>query len=102
MSSMFRGITSHSFDQDVSDWVVSGVTNMSDMFDTGSLSQANYDKLLTGWTGWDGTGATKTLQSNVTFGADNATYSSGKTWVVAARNYLITGLTWSITDAGGA
>ncbi len=88
------------FNQDISNWNVSGVTNMSDMLDNTPMSQANYDSILTGWTGWNGSTATKTLQSNVNFGADGLNYTSGGT-VEAARNYLITGLTWTITDAGG-
>jgi surface protein len=83
------------FNQDISGWNVSGVTNMIDMLDNTAISLDNYNSILTGWTGWDGTGATKTLQSNVTFGVDGLTYSTGTT-ADDARNYLLTGLSWTI------
>jgi hypothetical protein len=70
------------------------------MFTSSALSVTNYNNILTGWTGWDGTGATKTLQSNVAFGASGINYSAGSP-AAAARAYLITGKTWTITDAGG-
>jgi hypothetical protein len=88
------------FNQNLGSWNVSGVTNMSSMLDGTSISVTNYNNILTGWTGWDGTGATKTLQSNVVFGAAGLNYSAGSP-AAAARAYLITGKTWTITDAGG-
>jgi surface protein len=93
----------NSFDQDISMWNVSGVTSMNSMINGPTLSVENYNRILTGWTGWDGTGATKTLQSGVTFGCSNCTYSSGTT-AEDARNYLTgttSGLSWTITDSGG-
>jgi surface protein len=103
MSQMFHGYFGLiSFNQDLGSWNVSGVTNMTNMLTNTSLSTDNYNSILTGWTGWVGTGATKTLQSNVTFGAGGLTYSSGTT-AELARNYLTdvtTGLSWTITDGG--
>lgn len=99
MSSMFDTNPS-SFDQDISMWNVSGVTNMTKMLDNSNISVDNYNHILTGWTGWDGTGTTKTLVSGVTFGAAGLNFTSGST-AEDARNYLITGLTWTITDGGG-
>jgi surface protein len=98
MSYMFNGATN--FNQNIGSWNVSGVTNMSNMLGSSALSVTNYNNILTGWTGWDGTGATKTLQSNVVFGAAGLNYSAGSP-AAAARAYLITGKTWTITDAGG-
>jgi len=69
------------------------------MLDNTAISVANYNSILTGWTGWDGTGATKTLQSNVTFGASGLNYTSGST-AQDAHDYLVNTLTWTITDAG--
>jgi surface protein len=87
------------FNQDLSNWNVSGVTDMNFMLDNTAISVANYNSILTGWTGWDGTGATKTLQSGVTFGAVGLNYTSGST-AQDAHDYLVNTLTWSITDAG--
>jgi len=88
------------FNQYIGSWDVSGVTDMTQMLDSTNTSVTNYNSILTGWTGWNGSTATKTLQSNVSFGCTNCNYSSGST-AEQARNYLITGLTWTITDAGG-
>lgn len=98
LSNMFNGATV--FNQNLGNWNVSGVTNMSGMLNGTALSQSNYDSLLTGWTGWSGGVPTKTLQSNVSFGCSGCNYTAGSD-AEAARNYLITGLTWTITDAGG-
>jgi hypothetical protein len=38
-----------SFDQDLGDWNISGVQTMENMFNNVSLSIANYDSLLIGW-----------------------------------------------------
>ena len=84
------------FNQDIGSWNVSGVTNMSNMLDGSGIDNTNYNKILTGWTGWNGTGATKSVQSNVNFGATGRIYSTGTT-AEAARLYLLTGKTWTIT-----
>jgi surface protein len=100
MSGMFR---QSSFNQPIGSWDVSNVTNMASMFLLSPLDNTNYNNILTGWTGWDGTGATKTLQTNVSFHAGTAKYFTGTT-AEAARNYLtdaVTGLSWTITDGGG-
>ena len=55
------------FDQDISSWDVSSVTDMGNMFNGVTLSTANYDALLRGW-------STLTLQSDVTFHGGNSTY----------------------------
>ena len=92
------------FDQDLSNWDVSNVTKMNNMFGTPSnLSNDNYNNILTGWTAWVGTAATRTLKSNVVFHAGGANYSTGTT-AELARDYLtdgVTGLSWTITDGGG-
>ena len=98
ISAMFRD--NPSFNQPIGSWDVSNVTNMSNMLNNTSISVDNYNDILTGWTGWDGTGATKTLKTNVTLGATGLNFTSGST-AEDAKNYLITGLTWTITDAGG-
>jgi surface protein len=103
MSRMFHATASNAFDQDIGSWNVSGVTDMTGMLDRTSLSVSNYNSILTGWTGWDGTGATKTLLTGITLDATTLYYSTGTT-AEDARNYLTgttTGLSWTITDAGG-
>jgi surface protein len=94
MQQMFLSATN--FNQDIGSWNVSGVTNMSSMLDGSGIDNTNYNKILTGWTGWNGTGATKSVQSNVNFGANGRIYSTGTT-AEAARLYLLTGKTWTIT-----
>jgi hypothetical protein len=69
---------------------------MSAMLNSCGIDNANYNDILTGWTGWDGIGATRSLQSNVNFGANGRQYSTG-TAAEDARLYLITGKTWTIT-----
>jgi hypothetical protein len=73
---------------------------MGGMFQNSGLSVANYNDVLTGWTGWDGVTATKSVQSNVVFGAQGKNYSASSA-AADARNYLITVKNWTITDAGG-
>ena len=47
MRAMFNGATA--FDQDLSNWDISAVTNMTDMFNGVTLSTANYDSMLDSW-----------------------------------------------------
>ena len=98
MSSMFYA--ANLFNQPIGSWNVSGVTDMSNMLNTTNISVTNYNDILTGWTGWNGITATKSVQPNVVFGASGRNYSSGST-ASDARNYLVTVKGWVITDAGG-
>ena len=86
------------FNQDLSNWNVSGVTNMSFMLYNTSLSVNNYNSILTGWTGWIGGTPTKSVKSNVPFSVGTTQYS-GDT-VEQARNYLVDTKTWTIIDGG--
>ncbi|MFT5359735.1 MAG: surface protein, partial [Candidatus Paceibacteria bacterium] len=68
MSNMFSGATS--FDQDISSWDVASVADATSMFNSITLSTANYDSLLIGWNA-------QVLQSTVTFSGGNSTYCAG-------------------------
>ncbi len=88
MALMFEGATS--FNQDLSSWNVSSVESMTWMFDEVTLSTANYDAILTGW-------SQLTLKQNVGFSAGNSKYSSCNS---AARNILTDTFGWYISDGG--
>ena len=112
-SNMFRGATS--FNQDISQWNVSDVTKMKYMFYDATtfdqnigqwdifsvkdmdymfvrttLSTANYDAILQGW-------SSQRLQSHVDFHGGNSRYSSASE---SARNILVNTYYWRITDGG--
>ena len=87
MSDMFDD--ADSFDQDLSDWDVSSVTDMSDMF-SGSLSRANYNVLLAGW-------SQLTLQNDVTFDVGATTYTTTRQ---ADRDVLTDTYGWTVNDGG--
>lgn len=88
MSTMFSGATS--FNQPLGNWNVSNVTDMSGMFSGVTLSTANYDNLLIGW-------SSLTLYPNVWFDGGNSRYSDAG---AAARQSIIDTYAWHITDGG--
>jgi surface protein len=118
MNYMFR--TSYAFNQDIGNWNTKNVTDMGDMFgysvfnqnlgawdvskvttlasfSTGSFSQTNYDKILSGWSDINVSTGEVGLQSSVTFGMGTTTYTDA-----TARQYLIDTYNWTITDGGVA
>ena len=89
MQLMFSG--GISFDQNLGGWDVSNVSNMTDMFKWVTLSTANYDALLIGW-------SALTLQNGVNFHGGDSKYSAGA--AATARAYIINTFGWTITDGG--
>lgn len=90
MSAMFNGATA--FNQRIGGWNISNVTDMTAMFFNASLSQTNYDHLLSGWSG-------QSVKPNVSFNAGSSRYSAASQ---AARNFLTGNNGWTITDGGVA
>jgi hypothetical protein len=70
---------------------VSSVADMSNIFYGVTLSTANYDSLLLGW-------SQLTLQYGVNFHGGGSKYSAGA--AAAARQYLIDTFGWIIQDGG--
>jgi surface protein len=89
MISMFREAIS--FNQDIGGWNVSSVRGMSNMFAQVTLSTANYDNLLIGW-------SKLTLQPGVRFHAGNSRHSAGD--AATAKAYIINNFGWIIFDGG--
>jgi surface protein len=88
MNVMFYAATA--FNQDLSAWDVSSVTNMNFLFN-GTLSTENYDAILNGW-------AAQEVQSIVTLGVGNTTtYCAGGKGRATLENKY-----WTITDGGRA
>jgi surface protein len=87
MDAMFSNAIS--FDQDLGAWNIVDVKNITDMFKGVTLSTANYDSLLIGW-------SNLTLRPDLNFNGGNSLYCSG----AAARQSIIDNFGWTITDGG--
>jgi surface protein len=92
MSTMFY--LCYSFDDNLSNWNVSNVTDMSTMLSSTIVSQSNYDSLLIGWD------SLPSLQSSVTFGVNGLQYTSGGT-ADTARSNIITNYSWTFNGDTG-
>ena len=78
------------FNQNIGSWDVSQVTNMTNMLSGVALPPANYDALLIGWNALN-------LQPGVTFSAGTSKYTTA---AQAARDNMVAGDGWTITDGG--
>ena len=84
---MFSG--AKSFDQNLGNWDVSNVSGMSGFLQGITLSTANYDSLLIGW-------SNLTLKKNINFSGGNSNYCKGAN----ARQSIIDTFGWTIWDGG--
>ena len=93
MSNMFVGAAA--FNENIGDWDVSNVRDMTSMLSSSGLDVRNYDALLIGWSTIEGdeTG----LQTGVTFGG-GAEYCTG----ASARDILRNDYEWSVDGAVAA
>ena len=88
MNNMFFAATS--FNQDLGNWNVTGVTSFGRFIDATSISKANYDSLLVGWSG-------RNLKNNLGFQA-NRTYSPSPCAGGVARASIISNYGWNFID----
>jgi len=78
------------FDQDISSWNISNVSNWANFMTGVELSSTNYDLLLNAW-------SQQSVRPNQSVDFGNSTYTSaGET----ARNVLINTYGWTISDGG--
>ena len=88
-------------DQNLGYFDLSSCTNISNIFSgNNNISQTNYDNILIGWTGWDNGVSTKTVNSGLNLSVGSTKYTLGGD-AEAARSYLLTSKSWTITDGGG-
>ena len=81
-----------SFDQDLSNWTVTGVTNAAGFLRYAALSTTNYDSTLSGW-------SSQSVQNGVSVGFGNSQYSTA---TGAAYRATLVSKGWTITDGGAA
>lgn len=87
-----RGMFQNSaFDQDISEWDVSNVTNFHYFFKDAVLSTEHYNNLLIQWSELN-------LQPDIFLYGGNSMYDLGLPAV--KRQYIIDEFGWTITDGG--
>ena len=86
VSGMFNGTTL--FNRSLGNWDVQNLTDATNLFRNTSITVANYDALLIGW-------SSQSLQNGVTLSSD-AQYCQG----ADARNSLINNSGWTVNDSG--
>ena len=91
LSYAFKNATS--FDQDISNWDISSITTMENMFDGVTLSTTNYDLLLNAW-------VLLSLQKNVLFNAGSSKYSYGFPTISRNKITNVNNYNWTIIDGG--
>jgi surface protein len=87
MNRVFEGTN---FNRDASNWDVSSVTKMENIFSSSNISVENLTAIYENWSQLN-------LQQNVSFGAGGTKYNaSGQ----AGRDILVNTYNWLITDGG--
>jgi surface protein len=81
------------FNQDISNWTISSITTMENMFDGVTLSTVNYDLLLNAW-------VLLSLKKNVLFNAGSSKYSYGLATIARNKITNINNYNWTILDGG--
>lgn len=87
MDNMFNGATA--FDQDLGSWDIGNTIGLADMFEGVTLSTANYDALLAGW-------SLQTVNSGQTFDGGNSQYCDQTSHDLLTDDPNL----WIITDGG--
>lgn len=88
MNRMFSEATA--FNQNIGDWNITKAVNMEFMFAGVTLTSANYNSLLRGW-------SSQQVQKRVKFDGGNSRYSGSARF---ARLSLVDDFNWVITDGG--
>jgi surface protein len=91
MATMFQAATN--FNQNLSNWNISGVTQMQGMFSNTNISTSNYSNILVSWN------ALPTKQIGIELGAFGLTYSIATAG--AARSSLGTNYSWTFFGDSG-